>query len=310
MPIHECDPWREQYFLGVRCPPDVHIPTDDVDASRLHPRHVWIYDKLAVARSQGLDCGTHDSAPTRYPVFCKPITNLKGMGVGSGVLADAPAYRARCRPGHFWMTLLTGEHVSSDWAVIDGEPAWCRHTRGLPLSAGMFDCWIVQARADARLEGHCGAWIRRHLRGYTGMVNIETIGARIIEAHLRFADQWPDLYGPGWLDAVVALYAHGRWDFAEGERREGFSVALFGHHGVRYREPSPGDLQAFRRTPGVSSVQITFREDRAPEAHSMPPGGFRLAIVNATNLAAGVSLRAVIARHFALRGSALARRSP
>ena len=39
--------------------------------------------------------------------------------------------------------------------------------------------------------------------------------------------------------------------------------------------------------PGVSSVQITFHEDKAPEHHAMPPGGFRLAIVNATTLSAG-----------------------
>jgi hypothetical protein len=39
--------------------------------------------------------------------------------------------------------------------------------------------------------------------------------------------------------------------------------------------------------PGVSSVQITFHEDKAPEHHAMPPGGFRLAIVNALTLAAG-----------------------
>jgi hypothetical protein len=30
------------------------------------------------------------------------------------------------------------------------------------------------------------------------MVNLETIGGRIIEVHLRFADQWPDLYGARW----------------------------------------------------------------------------------------------------------------
>ena len=50
--------------------------------------------------------------------------------------------------------------------------------------------------------------------------------------------------------------------------------------------------------PGVSSVQITFHEDRAPEHHAMPPGGFRLAIVNAHSLAAGHAaiglLRAVL----------------
>ena len=39
MPIYECDPWREQYFAAVECPPDVHIPTDDIDAYRLNPRH-------------------------------------------------------------------------------------------------------------------------------------------------------------------------------------------------------------------------------------------------------------------------------
>jgi hypothetical protein len=42
-----------------------------------------------------------------------------------------------------------------------------------------------------------------------------------------------------------------------------------------------------RAMPGVSSVQITFHEDKAPEHHAMPPGGFRLAIVNALSLEAG-----------------------
>ena len=39
-----------------------------------------------------------------------------------------------------------------------------------------------------------------------------------------------------------------------------------------------------RRMPGVTSVQITFHEDRDPDRHAMPPGGFRLAIVNGFDL--------------------------
>lgn len=62
MPIYECDPWRLQYFADVGCPPDIHIPTDDEDAYKFNPGHRWIYDKLEVARSQGLRCGLHDSA--------------------------------------------------------------------------------------------------------------------------------------------------------------------------------------------------------------------------------------------------------
>ena len=46
-----------------------------------------------------------------------------------------------------------------------------------------------------------------------------------------------------------------------------------------------------RRTPTVSSVQITFHENKEPERHAMPPGGFRLAVVNAFDLDAGRAAR-------------------
>ena len=178
MPIHECDPWREQYFTDVHCPSDVHIPTDDVDGYKFNPRHRWIYNRLRVAQSQGLECGLNDAAPPRYPVFCKPVTNLKGMGAGTSVLETERSFLENCRSGDFWMRLLTGEHISSDWAVVEGDTAWCRHTHGIPGVGGTFDHWIIEARVRRRLERYCRAWIRSNLPDYTGMVNIETIGGR------------------------------------------------------------------------------------------------------------------------------------
>ena len=96
---------------------------------KFNPRHRWIYNKLLVARSQGLECGLYGSAPPRYPVFCKPVTNLKGMGAGSCVLRDERDYRENCRPGDFWMKLMSGEHISTDCAVVRGETAWGRQRR-------------------------------------------------------------------------------------------------------------------------------------------------------------------------------------
>ena len=61
MPICEADPWRVQYFVQANCPPDVNIPTEDGDAYLWYPRHKWVYNKLAVAESQGLACGPHDA---------------------------------------------------------------------------------------------------------------------------------------------------------------------------------------------------------------------------------------------------------
>jgi hypothetical protein len=38
-----------------------------------------------------------------------------------------------------WSTLLEGDHVSSDTAVVDGVPHWWRHARGAATGDGTFD---------------------------------------------------------------------------------------------------------------------------------------------------------------------------
>jgi hypothetical protein len=298
MPICEADPWRLQYFSHVTTA--TNIPTEDSDAWQWYPAQRWIYNKLAVALGQGLDAGPHGTPPPRFPVFSKPIVNLKGMGVGSRVLKSQADYDVHSTPGHFWMTLLKGRHVSSDVAVVRGEPRWWRHVTGKPAGEGTFDYWIIHAEPDAGIEEPCGAWIEKNLSGYTGMLNLETIGGTIIEAHLRFADQWPDLYGPGWVDALVELYERGDWNFSDDDRAEGYSAVLFGPHGHRYRHPLAAAVGEVKRMPGVTSVQITFHEDRAPESHAMPPGGFRLAIVNGFDLQATLAARARLREYFDL----------
>jgi hypothetical protein len=298
VPICEIDPWRTQYFESVPCPEDVFIPTEDSDAWMWNPAHRWVYDKLAVALSQGLVAAPHGVAPQNYPVFSKPIYNLKGMGVGSRVLASPDDYADAYRPGHFWTTLLEGAHVSSDVALVDGVPHWWRHAIGVASGAGTFDHWQVQAEASPGVEQWCGAWCREHLKGYTGLLNLETIGSRIIEVHLRFADQWPDLYGAGWVEAAVRLYEKGEWRFDDSKRRTGYSVVLFVPHGWVYRHP-PAELQrTIIGSPGVSSLQITFHQDLPPGRHAMPPGGFRVAIVNCWERAAGDAARERLRVHF------------
>jgi hypothetical protein len=289
MPICEADPWRLQYFAHVKT--DVKIPTEDSDAWLWYPAQRWVYDKLAVALSQNLDAAPHGVAPPRFPVFSKPIVNLRGMGIDSRVLQSQVDYERHSTPGHFWMTLLEGRHVSTDVAVLDGAPRWWRHVTGKPAGEGTFDYWIVHAEPDAAIEAHCGEWIENNLAGYSGMLNLETIGGTIIEAHLRFADQWPDLYGPGWVDALVGLYERHDWDFYDDDRSEGYSVVLFGPNDRAYRHPPASLVDAIKHTPGVTSVQITFHQDRDPAWHAMPPGGFRLAIVNGFDLDRALAAR-------------------
>ncbi|WP_373502937.1 hypothetical protein [Aestuariivirga sp.] len=298
MPVLERDPWRFQYFESVPCPDDVLIPTDDPDCWTLYPRHRWIYDKLKVAESQGIACGPHGVPPDRYPVFSKPIVNLKGMGLGSRVIASAGEMDHASQPGHMWMELLRGPHVSTDCAIQDGRIVWARHATGVPWLDGMFRHWTIHAKPFPDLETYLSRWTSEHMRGYTGIINFETIGGLIIEAHLRFADQWCDLYGEGWVEALVRLYAKGEWYFADDDRRDGYSIPLFAAHGHAFRHPSLEFQFRIRAMPDVKSLQVTFHEVKAPEDHPMPPGGFRLAVINATDLDAGHAARRALAKAF------------
>jgi len=295
MPVLERDPWRLQYFEHVPCPDDVVIPADDPDCWLLYPEYRWIYDKLRIAETQGLAAGPHGVMPGRFPVFSKPIVNLRGMGVGSRVLHTAAELAHHEQPGHMWMPLLDGAHVSTDCAVSGGRVMWMRHATGVPGAEGMFRYWTIHAAPMPMLDEYLAQWVSRHMRGYTGMMNFETMGGIIIEAHLRFADQWCDLYGTGWVEALVRLYAEGRWDFADADRTDGYSVPLFARHGHAYRHPPP-DLQAeVRAMAHVKSLQITFHAQKPPDDHAMPPGGFRLAVINATSLEAAMAARLKLA---------------
>jgi hypothetical protein len=253
---------------------------------------------LFIAQSQGLACGTHEMQPERYPVFAKPQVNLKGMGLGSGIIRNETEFARAMSPGMMWMQLLEGPHVSTDCAVSAGEVKWVRHATGLVWREGMFKHWIIHASPMPELAEGLAAWIRRELPHYTGMINIETIGGRIIEAQIRFADQWCDMNGEGWLDAVAGLYADGVWRFDDSGRRDAYSVPLFAQHGAVPPHPPRALQDDIRARPGVQSLQITFHEGKPGEAHPMPPGGFRLAIVNCWDLAAGLQARRDLAGMF------------
>jgi hypothetical protein len=184
MPIVEPAPWRTQYFTHACCGDDVFIPTDDPETWAWNPKYAWVFDKLRLALSQGLDAAPQGMTPQRFPVFSKPIYNFGGMGAGTCVLADITDYTQNAAPGHMWMPLLAGSHVSTDAAIVNGSVVWMRHTTGRPTTHGMYDYWTVHALPNSELQHSLTIWISANLTAYTGMLNIETIGGTIIDVHL------------------------------------------------------------------------------------------------------------------------------
>src|SRR5260221_8847874 len=100
-----------------------------------------------------------------------------------------------------------------------------------------------------------------NLTGYTGMLNLETIGGRISTARLRFSGQWPDLYGRKWLAAIGRLHPYGTWDLIDTERAGGYSLNLTGTHGSVSAYPQAESLRAYQTTNRVACSKRPHLDD-------------------------------------------------
>ncbi|KAL2856471.1 hypothetical protein BJY01DRAFT_263519 [Aspergillus pseudoustus] len=295
MPILFNPPSR-RLFESTDCPAECIIPTADRDAYPMNPKFRWVYNKLMVAELQGIDCGPHWTQPDNaiFPIFSKPIFNLGSMGAEARAIATMDDYWCSVTPGHMWSALLVGEHYSTDIAVLAGKPVWFSHARGTPGPQQTFDYWEVNVSVDPSVQAYIATFVKTHLAEYTGMLNMETIGGKIIEIHLRFSPQWPDLYGSWFLPSIVDLYSGKRWTgpsnmeiYQTKKTRVGYSVVLFDEEKYASVGATLPDsaLRQLETMFSVESITLWYNPKMPLETYPRPPGGFRVAWINGFDLA-------------------------
>lgn len=281
-------PRSRRFFENIPCPPDCQIPTGDDQAYGLHPEHRWIYNKLTITELQNIPCGPHKTYPPAdiFPIFSKPIYNLGGMGAGSRTMETEDDYWASITPGHMWSVLLHGKHYSTDIAVVAGKVVWMSHARGETGPQQTFDYWEINVPVDPSIRQCITEFVEAHLGTFSGMLNMETIGNKIIEVHLRFSPQWPDIYGEWVLPALVELYSRGEWTGPAKTPEVGYSVVLFDDERCAKLSTKVTDecLRHMEEVFGVNSITMRYSSDVPFESISRPEGGYRVAWINGFDL--------------------------
>ncbi len=233
--------------------------------------------------SQELEAGPHGAPPPCYPVFSKPIVNLKGMGVGSRVLRR-PRITSGIRARPFLDDAARRPPCLVDLAVVDGVPAGgatSRQTRG----RGTFDYWTIHAEPDAEIEARCGAWVRSNSPAIPACSISRPSAAPSSRRICASPTNGPIFTAPGWVDAVVGSTT-GVWQF-----RRCRSPRRLQRGAVRAeRRALPAPACGLGRGDQAHAGRYQ-RADHLPRrlrarAHAMPPGGFRLAVVNGFDLRA------------------------
>jgi len=171
--------------------------------------HRWVFNKLEVALRQNLHAGPAATAPAYSgPYLYRPIYNLYRICIGSKKFwyeRDADFNKLINHdvvpPGHFWCEWLSGDHLSIDYNQ-DVNGFW--HTRSVWLGKHSSSDNLTRFASWVRLEESAApAWNELPFEPTflydrdVPVFNIEMIGNKIIEIHLRLGNDPFDDYPVG-----------------------------------------------------------------------------------------------------------------
>jgi len=196
---------------------------DDKDVwSQCPNEYLWIYDKLIVARKQGIlaaPAGIPVPHPATYIV--RPITNIRMMSRGASKQWLTSQDSNSVPDGYFWSACLEGRHISVDFHYGVQELT-VEGFRDNPDRLDRFSRW---QRID---ESYKFPLILGELWRMTPWINVEYIGDKIIEVHLRWNDDFSnhssDVIHPVWCDNPMPQPPNTTWYPSTAGDRLGFWI--------------------------------------------------------------------------------------
>lgn len=240
------------------------IPCDDVEAYRLLPDYRHLFYKPLICDYFGVYNVPIGARCVRYPVIQKPTINPYGMGMG--VREVLSAEDELYVPGTFYMERLEGEHKSIDIMIHNGLPVFHQSAVGKTAIGQTFDYWEL---IEDELDFDIIVFIIENLTGYSGMLNVETIGNVPIELTFRHAGQFVDMYSSDFLNQLVNIYTNNDVNVSKLEQVTGrYSVPIF----VPFIDESR-----------CNDINIPFVKTVDTVDYN-PSGGKRLGYINTTDL--------------------------
>jgi len=164
------------------------VKNEDDVWSLIPPENLWLTDKLLLSRHLGYEC-----APTgvdvQYPgwYISRPCVNALGLGLGAKkVWLDHDT--SFLSLGFFWCEWFEGKHYSVDW--------WPEYKTKAYTCQGIKDKeTLIKWKKWVRVPNNSEQWYPEslhHILKRYKQVNIEYIGNKIIEIHLRPNEDFQD----------------------------------------------------------------------------------------------------------------------
>lgn len=145
---------------------------------------LWLFDKLILAKKLGYICGPAGVAPPVPAVYIvRPCVNYRMMSRGAEFMFLTPDNHDSVPDGYFWCEVFSGRHLSFDY-LYGRQVLAVEGFRDNNQRLDRFCCWKKVADTYELPQPLTNIALRY------AWLNIEVVGDHIIEAHLRYNDDF------------------------------------------------------------------------------------------------------------------------
>ena len=185
------------------------------------PGFRFVYDKLWVAETQSLPCGTIESlreneTAIAYPIFIKPRW-------GHLTASSRNCYRINTAEelapylnfkDMMWSSYIDGREGMSDFLMLEGRIVFQLTFIYSEEQRGNVEVWKYVSTATPD-PPHIRAWVEKHIPNHTGFVNVQYRAGKIIEVSMRPARGGAYLIiadNPAISENVYNVFHRGEWN--------------------------------------------------------------------------------------------------
>jgi hypothetical protein len=211
---------------------DKTLPHFDKHAYKMFPKYQFVYDKLFVAKSQGMKCGRLKDLLGRndieYPIFVKPRYGHKTASSKNCFKIKSfdelePLLHMK---EMMWSEFVNATEGMTDMFLVNGEIVYHLSYKYSEKQYGFADVWKYIS-PETRPPEPVVAWAKQHMTGFTGPLNLQYRADKIIEVGLRFARSGVYIESAGnklIVDSINHAWLNKQWDH---KNDEGLGFAPF-----------------------------------------------------------------------------------
>ena len=214
------DPFKTQFTS--------ELPMYDIVAYRKYPIHNFVYDKLWIAKSQGLDCGELESlsidSKVKYPIFIKPRWGHKSASSKNcfkiNSFDEATPYLTK--EDMIWTEFIDAQETMTDYIMLDGVVMYQMTLIYSEKQNGFIDDYKYISE-DNRPPHDIDEWVNKHMNGYSGICNVQYRGTKIIEVSLRLSRGGAYMKSTNnthLIENINNVVEHGTWDYSYGKKMD------------------------------------------------------------------------------------------